>query len=260
MSQTKLSSDLSFALDLCREAGKLVLKYFKEGVEVSMKPDNTPVTIADKECEKFLRAAISNKFPDDGILGEEEAARSAGGNSNRKWILDPVDGTYNFARGISIFSILLALEIDGEIRAGIVHNPAREETYYAEKGAGAYRNGQRLKVSEISKIEDSQFVFGAPNRILSAGLWSGFTRLIEKSYRQRGLGDYLNFAYVFEGRAEAALEVGLSPWDIAPMKIIAEEAGGRFTDLDGGSSVYSGSCLVSNARVHDTYLRLLKMS
>ncbi len=256
---TELSQDLSFALEICKEAGKLALGHFKRGVEVTMKPDNTPVTLADKECESLIRKLISTRFPDDAILGEEEEARDANAGSKRKWIIDPIDGTYNFARGIPIFSLLLALEQDGEIVIGVVHNPAMDETFYAEKGCGAFRNGERVHVSKVAKLEDSQFVFGAPNRILSEGLWSGFTKLIEQTYRQRGLGDYLNFAYVFEGKAEAALEVGLKPWDIAPMKIIVEEAGGHFTDLSGGNSVYTGSCLASNGKVHDAYLRLLKM-
>ena len=252
-----LSADLSFAIETCREAGKLVLNHFKRGVEVTMKPDKTPVTLADKEGEELIRKRIEAKFPDDAILGEEEGA-STEKNSKRRWIIDPVDGTYNFARGIPIFSILLALEVEGDITLGVVHNPALDELYYAERGKGAYRNGERMKVSRVSRIEDSLFLFGGPNRILDAGLWEGFTQCIAKSYRQRGLGDYLNFAYIFEGKAEATIEVGLYAWDLAPMKIIVEESGGRFTDLDGGSSVYKGHCLVSNGIVHDAYLNLLR--
>lgn len=246
-------------MEVCQAAGKAVLAHFKRGVEVSMKPDNTPVTIADKECENLIRRLISQQFPDDAILGEEEEEQAASGSSRRKWIIDPIDGTYNFARGIPIFSLLLALEQEGEIVLGIVHNPATADTFYAERGSGAFRNGERLKVSNVSKLEDSQFVFGAPNRILACGLWEGFTRLIKNTYRQRGLGDYLNFAYVFEGKAEAAIETGLYPWDLAPMKILVEEAGGKFSDLEGNDSVYTGNCLVSNGKVHEAYLRMLKM-
>jgi len=255
---SELSAELEFAIGVCKEAGKIALKHFQQGVEVTKKPDNTPVTVADKECEKLIRQIISQRFPDDAILGEEEAPLEAKSNSTRKWIVDPIDGTYNFARGISIFSVLLALEKDGEIVIGVVHNPALDETIYAEKGCGAFRNGKRIYVSKVAELEDSQFVFGAPNRILACGLWEGFTRLIKQTYRQRGLGDYLNFAYVFEGKAEAMIETGLSAWDIAPMKIIALEAGGKFSDLEGGESVYTGNCLVSNGKVHDAFLKLLK--
>ena len=253
-----MSADLSFALDVCKRSGEVALKYFKTGVKVTMKPDNTPVTLADQDCEKLIREAISSRFPDDAMLGEEEGESSHSKQAQRKWIIDPIDGTYNFARGTPLFSVLLALEEKGEIKIGVVHNPATADFYYAEKGAGAYRNGQSINVSQIERVEDSLFLFGGPNRFLQAGLWDGFTRLIEKSYRQRGIGDYLNFAYVFEGRGEAALEVGLYPWDLAPMKIIVEEAGGKFSDLDGNPSVYTGNCIVSNGKVHDAYLRLLK--
>jgi histidinol-phosphatase len=258
--KTEAGADLAFALEVCQEAGQVAMGHFRRGVEMTMKPDNTPVTRADKECEALIRKLLSERFPDDALLGEEEEARAASGGSTRKWIIDPIDGTYNFARGIPIFSVLLALEVDGEIVVGVVHNPATEgETYYAERGGGAFRNGNRLKVSGVEKLEDSQFLFGAPNRILECGLWDGFTSLIKNTYRQRGLGDYLNFAYVFEGKAEAMIETGLKPWDIAPMKVIAEEAGGRFSDLEDGNSVYLGNCLVSNGKVHDAYLKMLKM-
>ena len=253
-----MSKELDFAVDVCKRAGVLAMKHFSSGVEMTMKPDNTPVTLADKECESFIRQEISARFPNDNMLGEEEGESSNPESNSRKWIIDPIDGTYNFARGIPIFSILLALEVGGKITVGVVHNPATGDTYYAEAGSGAFKNGERLKVSKVERVEDSLFMFGGPNRILQNGLWEGFTRCIEKSYRQRGLGDYLNFAYVFEGKGEATIEVALYPYDLAPMKIIVEEAGGRFTDLDGGDSIYTGSCLVSNGLVHDAYLRLLK--
>ena len=254
-----MGADLSFAIEVCKEAGKTALRHFKRGVEVTMKPDNTPVTLADQECETLIREMISKRFPDDALLGEEAGESSAGSSSKRKWIIDPIDGTYNFARGIPVFSVLLALEEDAEIVAGVVHNPAMEETFYAERGGGAYRNAERIQVSKIAEIENSQFLFGAANRILNAGLWDGFTQAIRKSYRQRGLGDYLDFSYVFEGKAEAMIEVGLKAWDIAPMKVIIEEAGGQFSDLAGTNSVYTGNCLVSNGKLHEAYLSLFKL-
>lgn len=254
-----MSKDLDFAVDVCKRAGALALKHFRSGIEMTMKPDNTPVTLADKECESLIRQEISQVFPGDTILGEEEGESRSNSESNqRKWIIDPIDGTYNFARGIPIFSLLLALEVKGKIVVGVVHNPATSDIYYAELGCGAFKNGERLKVSKVARVEDSLFLFGGPNRILEKGFWDGFTKCIGKSYRQRGLGDYLNFAYIFEGKGEASMEVGLYPWDLAPMKVIVEEAGGRFSDLDGGDSIYTGNCLVSNGLVHDAYLRLLK--
>lgn len=251
------SADLQFALAVTREAGQIALKHFRAGVSATMKADNTHVTIADTECESFIRRRIAEKYPGDDILGEEEGLTAKGSGSDRKWIIDPIDGTYNFQRYIPFFSTLLALEENGEITVGIVNAPAMDEIFWAERGGGAFRNGERITVSTISKLEEAQFGFGAPSRILSQGYWDGLTRIIAATYRQRAFGDYLNFAHVFYGKSEAALEVGLKPWDLAPMKIIAEESGGRFTDLSGGASIYDGSCLITNGILHEQLLRML---
>jgi histidinol-phosphatase len=256
------SAELVFALDICERAGKVALAHFDRGIDAVMKDDGSPVTAADKECERLIREAIVAKFPQDAILGEEEGA-SAGAShlvaekSGRKWIIDPIDGTYGYARGLPVFSTLLALEDDGEIVLGVVHAPAMEHLYWAEKGRGAFKNGQRINVSDKVELSDSQLSFGGINRIHAHGYWPGFTKLVTSTYRQRGFGDYLGFAYVFEGKAEANIEVGVKPWDLAPMKIITEEAGGKFTDLDGNGSIYTGSCLTSNGLNHEQWLQTL---
>ncbi len=250
------SQELSFALDICELAGATAMRYQKLGIGSEMKDDGTPVTAADKECERLIRQGIKQTFPDDDILGEEEG-ETVQSRSDRKWIIDPIDGTYNYARGVPIFSTLLALEAGGEIVLGVVHAPACNDTFWAEAGAGAYKNGERLRVSTTSQLAESQFNFGAPNRILEKGYWNGFTLLVASTYRQRGFGDYLGFSFVFEGKAEAMLEIGVKPWDLAPMKVIIVEAGGKYSDLEGGSSIYSGSCLVSNGYLHETILQML---
>lgn len=256
-----VSKQLGFALGLAERAGTLALEYFQRGVEVSLKSDNSPVTVADKECEQLIRAEINKQFPDDLVFGEEEGlAEQAAINTSkppRKWLVDPIDGTYNFARQIPIFSLLIALEEDNEIILGVIHNPALNHTYYAEKGSGTFLNGKRIFVSEISQLEESCFAFGGPSRIVEAGYWPQLTEIVRRTYRQRALGDYLNFGYVLEGKVEANLEVGLQPWDLAPMKILVEEAGGKFSDLEGGSSIYTGKCLATNLLLHDTLLQIL---
>lgn len=262
------SRELVFALDLCESAGRIAMNYFVQGVEVIEKSDGSPVTKADKECERMIREAIAAKFPGDAILGEEEGESpgaddtTSGGTpkQKRKWIIDPIDGTYGFARGVPSWSLLVALEIDGEISLGVVHAPASDEMFWAERGRGAFKNGRRLEVSDIDNVAKSQFEFGGLNRILKLGHWDGFTRIVQATERQRGFGDYLSFVHVFEGKAEAMLEVGLKPWDLAPMKILAQEAGGRFSALDGTESIYHGSCLISNGLVHEDMLALLKGS
>lgn len=252
------SRELVFALDICEQAGHIAMKYFDKGIDVQSKHDGSPVTVADRECERLIREAIESRFPEDGILGEEEGECAPSEDNGRRWIIDPIDGTYNYARGVPIFSTLLALEKDGEIQLGVVHNPAFKDTYFAEKGIGAFKNGERIRVSSRSHLNSAQFNFGALSRVLADGLWDGFTEIVSKTERQRGFGDYYGFALVFEGKAEAMLEVGVSCWDLAPMKVIVEECGGRFSDLSGGRSVFTGSCLISNGLVHDEILGYLK--
>lgn len=249
------SKELQFALDVARRAGDIALRHYLAGVQADMKSDNTPVTVADRQCEAFVRQAIGAAYSADAILGEEEG--DSGRQAARKWIIDPIDGTYNYARRIPIWSLLLALEEEGEITLGVVHAPAMKETFWAQKGAGAFRNGERIHVSQVAKACNSLFLFGGPNRIAAGPLWQGLGKTIAATYRQRAFGDYLNFAYVFEGKADAALEVDVKPWDLAPMKIIAEEAGGKYSDLAGGTSIYKGSCLVSNSLIHEEILQLL---
>ncbi|HEY9787702.1 MAG TPA: inositol monophosphatase family protein [Candidatus Obscuribacterales bacterium] len=252
------SRELVFALDICERAGRIAMEFFGCCGDVASKADGSPVTIADKKCERLIREAINARYPDDGILGEEEGETAAKGQSGRRWIIDPIDGTYNYARGVPIFATLLALESEGEVVLGVVHNPAFADTFWAEKGSGAFKNGSRIHVSAIGSISESQFNFGSPARILAHGLWDGFEQIVFKTARQRGFGDYYGFALVFEGKAEAMLEVGVSPWDLAPMKILVEESGGRFTDLSGSDSIYTGSCLISNGHVHEQFLAYVR--
>lgn len=262
---TAFRSELVFALDLIEEAGRVAASYFDSGIKVDQKDDGTPVTKADKEIEQMIRDAIGSRFPDDGILGEEEVEKRAFIKSQdseeagvqRRWIVDPIDGTFNFARGIPIFSTLIAFEENDDIVAGAILNPVTKELFWAEKGKGAFKNGTRLRVSEVDAMQDALLNFGAPNRIIEAGLWDNFTNLMKRTYRQRGFGDYLGFAFVFEGRAEAMIEVGVKPWDLAPMKILVEEAGGIFLDLAGGHSVYQGSCVIANKHLAREFYREL---
>ncbi len=250
------SRELSFALDVCRQAGEVALRHLQQGVTAQMKADETPVTVADQECERLIRESLARTFPSDDVLGEEEGASNTSA-ALRKWIIDPIDGTYNYMRGIPIFATLLALEQSGEVVLGVVHAPALNETYWAERGGGAYKNGDRIHASGVQELASAQLNFGTPKRILQAGYWESFSELVTLTYRQRGFGDYLGFAHVFDGRAEAMIEIGVKPWDLAPMKIIAQESGGLFSDLDGGSSIYKGDCLVSNAAVHEPILKVL---
>ena len=248
---------LEAALDAARAAGAIALRYFRSDVRVMRKADRTPVTQADQEAESAIVARLRAAFPDVGFLGEEYGAQ---GHQARRWIVDPIDGTKNFVRGIPYWATLLALEEEGEITLGVVHAPATGEIYWARRGQGAWLDGVRLRVSAVDRLEDAMLVHSSLNllRPLAGGrYWEGFVRLVDRTDRQRGFGDYLGYTFVLRGQAEIMLEADLKPWDLAPLRVLFEEAGGRFTDFEGRPTIYSGTALASNGRLHAEALALL---
>ncbi|MGH8004880.1 MAG: inositol monophosphatase family protein [Limisphaerales bacterium] len=236
------------------KAGKVALRYFRKGVSAQRKADGTPVTKADKETEEILIVALQKGMPGCGFLGEEFGEQ---GSKELRWIIDPIDGTRNFIRGIPICALLVALEEAGEITAGVVHNPATGELWSARKGGGAFRNGRRISVSNIRSLEGATLFHSGLRKNKDGFYWDGLLRLVEKTPYQRGPGDYLGYTLVAQGQGEIYLEDGLAPWDIAANKIIGEEAGGKLTDLEGRSSIYSGSALATNGKLHQQVLDVL---
>jgi len=248
---------LEAALDAARTAGALALRYFKSDVRVMHKADQTPVTQADQEAETAIVERLRSAFPDIGFLGEEYGAQ---GSQSRRWIIDPIDGTKNFVRGIPYWATLLALEEDGEITLGIVHSPATGELYWGRRGRGAWLDDVRLRVSTVDRLRDAMVTHSSLNLLRSPDrgrLWDGFLRLVDRTDRQRGFGDYFGYTFVLRGQAEIMLEADVKPWDIAPFKLLFEEAGGRFTDLAGQPTIYSGTAVASNGRLHDEALAML---
>lgn len=245
---------LEVAIEAARAAGEVALKYYRQGFEVAIKSDQSPVTQADREAEQVIIRTIRSAFPDHGFLGEEFGAQ---GNREVRWIIDPIDGTRNFVRHIPIWAVLLGLEERGEITAGVILNPVTGDLYAARRGQGAFANGERIRVSDLSTPERALMVHASLNLICKAGVWDGFVRLVEATERQRGFGDYLDYALLAEGKAEIVVEADVKPWDLAPMKILIEEAGGRFTDFSGQATIYSGTALATNGRLHDRALALL---
>jgi histidinol-phosphatase len=248
---------LDAALDAARAAGAIALSYFRADVRVMQKPDQTPVTQADHEAETAIVDRLRALFPDVGFLGEEFGAQ---GSQARRWIIDPIDGTKNFVRGIPYWATLLALEEDGEITLGVVHSPATGELFWARRGQGARADGVPLHVSTIDRLDAAMVVHSSLNllRPLDGGrVWDGVVRLIDRTDRQRGFGDYYGYTFVLRGRAEIMLEADVKAWDIAPIKVLVEEAGGRLTDFAGRPTIYSGTALASNGRLHDETLALL---
>jgi len=224
---------------------------------VTLKADQTPVTQADREAEAAIVERLRAAFPDVGILGEEFGAQGAQGH---RWIIDPIDGTKNFIRGIPYWATLIALEEDGEITVGVVHAPATGDLLWARRGAGAFANGRPLRVSAIDRLAEATLLHSSLTylrRLEPARYWDGFLRLVDATGRQRGFGDYFGYTFVLRGQAELMLEADLKPWDLAPFKVLFEEAGGRFSDFEGRPTIYSGTALASNGRLHDEALALL---
>jgi len=245
---------LDAAVDAARAAGRIALKYFRGGFEVARKPDDTPVTQADREAEQAIVEILGRAFPDCGVLGEEFGGR---GTKEVRWIIDPIDGTKNFVRGIGIWATLIALEERGEVTVGVIHNPVTAELYTARRGAGAFLNGERIRVSDVAELGRAFFLHAGLGIVRKSGHWDGFARLIDATDRQRGFGDYMGYGLVAEGKAEIYAELDLKPWDLAAPMILVEEAGGRFTDFAGRTTIYTGTALATNGRLHDTALALL---
>jgi histidinol-phosphatase len=246
---------IAVAVDAARAAGEIAMRYYASGFDVSIKDDHSPVTQADREAEKAIVEILSRAFPSHGVLGEELGAR---GDAEVRWIVDPIDGTRNFVRHVPIWATLIALEEHGEITAGVIHVPPTGEMYTARRGGGAFLNGERLDVSTCAVMREAFLVHGGLGLIKQAGPWDGFMRLVDATERQRGFGDYMGYTVVAGGKAEIYLEVDLKPWDLAPCKILVEEAGGVFTDLHGRATIYSGHALASNGRLHEAALALLR--
>jgi len=248
--------ELEYALKVVKDSERITLKYFNSRLKVSYKSDKSPVTVADKLCEKFLVGELSKKFPAHGFFGEE-FGEGMSRETSMRWIIDPVDGTRNFTRGIPYWGTLCGLECEGEIVAGIMALPALKTIYYASKGHGAYRNRERIRVSKVKELERSAIIFGGLSYFLGTKYDSGFNEIIKSAYHDRGFGDCFGYTFVVEGSAEAMLDPIVSPWDVAAIKIIVEEAGGIFTDFEGNSTVYGRTGVAANPYIHEAILRKL---
>ena len=247
---------LRAAIEAARAAGEIALHYFRTNLTVETKADRTPVTRADRECEAKIVECLSARFPDHGFLGEELGERPGG--SHARWIIDPIDGTKNFIRGIPFFATLIALEEEGEVTTGVMYAPALNDLLYAREGQGASANGQQVRVSEVADLHAAMLIHGGLKDLKVRPCWQPFLRLVDATSRQRGFGDALGHSLVIRGQAEVALEPEIKPWDVAATKIIVTEAGGRYSDFAGTPSIYSGSAVVSNGRIHSAVINILQ--
>jgi histidinol-phosphatase len=260
-SESELAGWLSLALELCDEADRIAIRWYRREVPTVRKPDRTFVTEADQAIERLIRERIRAVHPDHGFVGEEYGDED--GAAGVRWYIDPIDGTHNFIRGVPLFGTLLAVEVRGEMQVGVMSAPAMGERWYAARGSGAWsvaRDGlrRRMRVSEVGAVEDAQLIYGSRRENLRSGLMPGFDALIDACWRERGFGDFWGYALVAEGAAEAMFESGMHSWDVAAPLVIIEEAGGRVTDVTGARDVWAASFVGSNGVLHDEVLARLR--
>ena len=258
------AGDLELALQLCDIADRITSKAFRRpDLVVETKPDLTPVTEADREVELSIRDELAHCRPHDLIVGEEFGATGAqgGASGSRRWIIDPIDGTKNFVRGIPVWATLLALECDGRLIVGAVSAPALGRRWWASRGNGAFAgspdNGLPIRVSAVSDLADAQLSNGSLSGWEQRGGPSRVVDLALRCWRDRAFGDFWSHMLVAEGGCEIALDPIVSLWDLAAIQVIVEEAGGRFTDLSGAPRPDGGSAISSNGILHDAALAIL---
>jgi histidinol-phosphatase len=231
------------------------MRYFRRRPRVDRKPDRTYVTQADTAIELELRERIERKYPAHGVLAEEYGDRSA--NQEIRWIIDPIDATHSYMRGVPAFATLIALERADVLEVGVISAPAMHERWHAVRGAGAWSGKRRLRVSQIPRLEDAQVFYASRTAFAAVGKERGFDAVVGATWRDRGFGDFWGYALVAEGAGEAMFEPELYSWDLAAPLIIVEEAGGRLTDFKGNRTYAGGNAVASNGLLHDAILERL---
>jgi histidinol phosphatase-like enzyme (inositol monophosphatase family) len=248
-------------LDVVRRAveraGRVALEHFGTALTVETKADASPVTVADRRAEEVLRAELAAAFPDDGLVGEELGVTP--GTSGRRWIVDPIDGTQSFIRGVPLWGVLAGLEVGGRVVAGAAGLPALGETLWAAVGAGAWCNGRPARASGVRLLRDATVLTSDAGPRHFGEKWEGFQRLLKRAARHRGWGDAYGYALVATGRADVMLDPLLNPWDIAAFVPILTEAGAAFFDWNGAESIHGGCGIGAVAALRDEILDVLRV-
>lgn len=253
--RAELQATLDFGVDIARQAGEITLKYFQRAPETTTKADGSFVTIADRETETYLRRAINKRFPEDAILGEEEG--ESAGISGRRWIIDPIDGTFAFVHGVPFYGVLVALESDGEQILGIVNVPALDEIVCAASGLGCFYNGHPTNVSSTAKLGEALLLCTDFNSGARHGFASAVAALQSLVKASRTWGDCYGYVLVATGRADIMLDPVMNLWDCAALKPIVEEAGGTFTDWTGAKTANGGNAIATNGKLFEDVLRVI---
>jgi histidinol-phosphatase len=248
------SHELEVAVQAVKQAAELAIRY-QPGIVAEQKPDNSPVTEADRECERLIARMLKDAFPNDGLLGEEGARAES--RSGRRWIIDPIDGTRDYVRGNPLWANLIALEEGDTVVAGVVNLPLLGFTYTAARGGGAFRNGSPIHASSKKSINESVLCFNGFDKLERFPSRDKLLDWMAQFWSVRGLGGAPDAMMVAAGQAEIWIEPSASPWDFAPLKVILEEAGARYLNFDGGSSIYAGNCIACAPSMEHEVTRFL---
>src|SRR5256714_4798777 len=256
MSEVELEELLDFSVNIARDAGEITLRYFRKKFETRLKGKDNFVTQAEIEAENFLRSRITERFPEDSIIGEEGGERA--GASRRRWIIDPIDGTYAFVHGVPFYGVLLGVEIDGEPSVGVINMPGFDEIVYAARGLGCFWNGERARVSQTDALEDALLLstdFGSCARY---GFGAAADELQRRASMRRTWGDCYGYVLVATGRADVMLDPAMNVWDCAALLPVVEEAGGTFSDWKGRRTIHSGNAVATNGMLFDEVMRIIE--
>lgn len=254
MGEVSLRELTEVALEAARCAGQRAMAHFNAGVAVQLKADQSPVTIADRESEQTIRQIIQQRYPTHSILGEEHGRLDA--SPDYRWIIDPIDGTATFIRGVPFWGVLIGVEVRGRPLVGVIHMPALNETVHAAAGEGCWCNGRRCRVSKQANLADATLLGTCTTRINARG--GAWDRLAGATKFHRTWGDCYGYVLVATGRAEIMVDPKLAVWDAAPLVPILTEAGGRFTTWRGEETIWAQDGVGSNGTLHENALRLLR--
>jgi histidinol-phosphatase len=251
----ELDDDLALALELTDAADQVTMRRFRAAdLRVDTKPDQTPVSEADHAVERLLRDRIGVERPGDAVLGEEFGLAGAG---QRRWIIDPIDGTKSFVRGVPAWATLLGLEVDGDVVVGVVSAPALGRRWWARRGGGAFADGAPIHVSGVQRVEDAHLCGPAERYFDQRGLGDRYRTLEAAAWRAVGFADFWGHVLVAEGAVDIMVEPILALWDIAALRPIVEEAGGRVSDLTGTGWADGAPCVTTNGLLHEQVLTAL---
>jgi myo-inositol-1(or 4)-monophosphatase len=246
---------MSFASDLAYRAGRITLGYFNAGIRPDFKADDTPVTAADRAAEQFIRGEIEQIYPGHAIIGEEFGEN--GSNASIRWIIDPIDGTKSFMRGVPLYGVLIGMEVEGEVRVGAAYFPGTDEMLCAADGLGCWWNGRRASVSEQG-LERGVVCFTTYRNFEKYNRLDAWKRIQLAAYMMRGWSDAFGYLLVATGRAEAMLDPVMAVWDCGPFPVILREAGGFFGSWEGKEGHTHGEGLACNRAVKDQLLALVR--